>query len=407
MIDRDKNLDKDDNPGVDPEEVETEPESNTSHRSPELMRIWGSILQLGLGELSVKLGTGLLSITLVLLVAWVMGNFYLNKNITVQAAKETAASPLSVPTPQVSVPLYDMQVQNYFVSGIQRDVLLHTIIPEKPRYEIITYEVQPGDTIIGIAQKFNLAPETIYWGNLYTLADDPHRLSPGQQLNILPVNGVYYEWHEGDGLNGVAEYFGVTPESIINYKGNNLNPDTIGDYANPDIAPGTWLIIEGGKRELINWIAPRITRDDPAVAKTYGPGYCGEVYEGPVGNGTFIWPTVEHYLSGFDYDPSINHYGLDFAGSIGNGIYAVDSGVVVYAGWNDYGYGNLLVIDHGNGWQSYYAHLDTYLVQCGSYVYQGDLIGGMGSTGNSTGPHLHFELRSDVYGRVNPWNFLQ
>jgi murein DD-endopeptidase MepM/ murein hydrolase activator NlpD len=143
------------------------------------------------------------------------------------------------------------------------------------------------------------------------------------------------------------------------------------------------------------------------VAKNYGPGYCGEVYEGPVGFGTFVWPSVERYLSGFDYDPSMNHNGIDIAGSIGNAIYAVDSGVVVYAGWNDYGYGNLIVIDHGNGWQSLYAHLDTYLVQCGSYVYQGDLIAGMGSTGNSTGPHLHFELRSDEYGRVNPWNFLQ
>ncbi|MCJ7625145.1 MAG: M23 family metallopeptidase, partial [Anaerolineaceae bacterium] len=155
------------------------------------------------------------------------------------------------------------------------------------------------------------------------------------------------------------------------------------------------------------WSAPRITRDDPAVAKVYGPGYCGEVMDGPIGNGTFVWPTVERYLSGYDYSPETNHRGIDISGMLGNSIFAVDSGVVVYAGWNDWGYGEVVVIDHGNGWQSLYAHLSTYNVECGSYVYQGDVIAAMGSTGKSSGPHLHFELRSDEFGKVNPWNFLQ
>lgn len=406
-MDQNKNTGQENQSKIDPGQSETFKNTTDTKGAPELMRIWGNILQLGLGELSVKIGTGLLSITLVLLVAWVMGNFYLNRNTAEKTTAAAVDAPSVIPPAEVEVPQYDLDAQDYFMAGIQRNILLHTDLPAKPRGEIITYEVQAGDTIIGIAEKFNLQPETVYWGNPYTLADDPHRLSPGQVLNILPVNGVYYEWHEGDGLNGVAEYFGVTPETIINYPGNNLSPETIGDYAKPNIQPGTWLVIEGGKRELINWVAPRITRSDPAVAKNYGPGYCGEVYEGPVGSGTFVWPSVERRLSGFDYDPSINHNGIDVAGSLGNAIYATDSGVVVYAGWNDYGYGNLVVIDHGNGWQSLYAHLDTFMVQCGSYVYQGDLIAGMGSTGNSSGPHLHFELRSDEYGRVNPWNFLQ
>ena len=76
--------------------------------------------------------------------------------------------------------------------------------------------------------------------------------------------------------------------------------------------------------------------------------------------------------------------------------------MVVYSGWNDYGYGNLIVIDHGNGWQTYYAHLETIYAQCGQSVYQGDQIALMGITGNSTGPHLHFEMRSDTYGKVDP-----
>jgi murein DD-endopeptidase MepM/ murein hydrolase activator NlpD len=66
--------------------------------------------------------------------------------------------------------------------------------------------------------------------------------------------------------------------------------------------------------------------------------------------------------------------------------------VIVYAGWNDWGYGNVIVIDHGNGWQTLYAHLSQIRVGCGQSVNKGDLIGNVGSTGNSSGPHLHFEM---------------
>ncbi|HPS41589.1 MAG TPA: M23 family metallopeptidase, partial [Anaerolineaceae bacterium] len=105
--------------------------------------------------------------------------------------------------------------------------------------------------------------------------------------------------------------------------------------------------------------------------------------------------------------PSTNHFGIDIAGSIGNPIYSADNGVVVYSGWNNNGYGNLIVVDHGNGWQTVYAHLDTIQSQCGSFVFQGDVIGTLGTTGNSSGPHLHFEMRNKTYGKVNPWDFLQ
>ena len=84
--------------------------------------------------------------------------------------------------------------------------------------------------------------------------DNPHALQPGQELNILPVNGTYYEWQDGDGLNGVSTFFHVTPEDIINYPGNNLNPETIGDLAHPNIAPGTILIVPGGTREFVSWL---------------------------------------------------------------------------------------------------------------------------------------------------------
>jgi murein DD-endopeptidase MepM/ murein hydrolase activator NlpD len=117
-----------------------------------------------------------------------------------------------------------------------------------------------------------------------------------------------------------------------------------------------------------------------------------------------IWPAPGYYLSGYDYNPGI-HEAIDIGGAEGNAVWATDNGVVVYAGWHDGGYGNLIVIDHGNGWQSAYAHLQSVLVGCGYGVYQGETIGYLGNTGNSSGAHLHFELRLNGV-RVNPWNYL-
>ena len=164
----------------------------------------------------------------------------------------------------------------------------------------------------------------------------------------------------------------------------------------------------GGTRGFVTWSAPRISRSDPAVAKILGPGYCGVVVDGAVGNGTFVWPTTARYISGYHYSPETNHYAIDIGGTLGNAVYASDNGVVVYSGWNNYGYGNMVVIDHGGGWQTLYAHLlGDLLPACGSSVYQGDMIAHLGSTGNSSGPHLHFEMLSETYGKVDPTLFLQ
>ncbi len=369
-------------------------------------QIWENLLRLGLGETALRFGTALSSIVLVLLVIWVMSTFYLRGEFNT-ASEVAIAAPQAAPTALLKQPPLQPMRSGAFDGGIARLRELHTSLPVQPRGELTTYIVQKGDTIFGIAEKFNLKPETILWGNYYTLVDDPHRLQPGQELVILPVDGVYYRWNAGDGLNAVARFYGVTPEDIIQWPGNHLNPDTLGDWANPNIEPGTFLVVPNGRREFVTWSAPRITRQNPGVAKIFGPGACGTITDGPVGTGTFVWPSVERYLSGFDYSPETNHRGIDIAGKMGNAIFAADSGVVVYAGWNDWGYGNVVVIDHGNGWQTLYAHLSTLNVACGSYVYQGDAIAGMGSTGNSSGPHLHFEMLSDEYGKVNPWNFLQ
>lgn len=288
--------------------------------------------------------------------------------------------------------------------GIRRTVELHTSLPPQLRTEIITYTVETGDNLFKIAEAYGLQPETVLWGNYEVLRDNPQFLSPGQELRILPVDGVYYQWEEGDTLDKVAEFFKVTPDAIVGYSGNrfDLTQMSEGTLA---IEPGTWLVIPGGRRALKDWGPPAITRANPAAAAYYGSGYCGQIYEGAVGTGGFIWPTTATFLSGYDYNPAI-HPGIDIAGSVGNAIYATDSGVVVFAGWSEYGYGNLIVLDHGNGWQSAYAHLSAVNVTCGQSVAQGTVIGGLGSTGNSSGPHLHFEMRNDVYGKVNPWDFV-
>src|SRR5262249_27295716 len=152
-----------------------------------------------------------------------------------------------------------------------------------------------------IAEKYGLQPETVLWGNYNTLRDDPHNLRPGQKLNILPVDGTYYEWQAGDGLNAVAKFFGVKPEDIINYAPNKIDAASIGDYANPNIQAGSCLIVPGGTRPFISWSAPAgVTRDHPASASVLGDGACPPITGGAVGTGTFYWPTDHHYLSGFD-----------------------------------------------------------------------------------------------------------
>ncbi|MGD2253795.1 MAG: M23 family metallopeptidase, partial [Anaerolineales bacterium] len=268
--------------------------------------------------------------------------------------------------------------------SLSRRASLDTEIPNRPRVGVIRYTVQEGDSVFGIAKRFNIKPETVLWGSYEVLNDDPHTLRMGQELNVLPVDGTYHEWKAGDTLEGVADFYGVEATDIVDWPGNNLDP------INLVIEPGTWLVVPGGKRALRQWHVPTIARGRAGVGAAYGPGGCvGDFSSGAVGTGGFVWPAGNHYISGNDYWSG--HLAIDIAAGYGSRIYAADTGVVVYAGWSDGGYGNLIMIDHGNGWLTVYAHLSTVNVSCGQDVYQGGTIGLAGSTGNSTGPHLHFE----------------
>ncbi len=339
---------------------------------------------IGLGKSFLRTGTTVLSITLLVVVVWLLRIFYLQGP---EPAKASASAPEAVSTVLAPGDGSVQQVSLDIFSGIPRLAQVHTTIPSRPREDVEKYTVMKGDTIFGIAEKFGLKPETVLWANYYTLLDDPHALQPGQELNILPMDGTYHEWQQGEGLNAIATYYGVKPEDIINFPANNLDPAGIGDFANPNIKPGTWLVIPGGHREFISWSAPLgVTRENPASARVLGPGACDPVSGGAVGYGAFIWPANNHYLSGFDYSPSTNHWGIDIAGNEGEAVYSTDAGVVVYAGWNNYGFGNMIMVDHGNNFQSLYAHLSAINVGCGQSVGQGDVIGAIGTTGHSSGP---------------------
>jgi murein DD-endopeptidase MepM/ murein hydrolase activator NlpD len=290
-----------------------------------------------------------------------------------------------------------------FDDGIVRQVSPKTIIPNRPRENVITYTVQVGDNLFSIADKYGLKPETLLWGNYDTLKDNPEILKPDQVLNILPVDGTYYQWKQYDTLEGVASFFKVKPDAIIDYPGNNLDLTT-SITSTTAINPDTWLIVPDGKRAIKDWGPPAISRSNPAVARYYGPGSCGSIYEGAIGTGVFVWPTTEHWISGYTF--SSIHPAIDIAGQLGNAVYAADSGVVVYAGWSNYGYGNLLVIDHGNGWQTAYAHLNSIGVSCGQSVTRGIMVAALGTTGNSSGPHLHFEMSYNG-AKVNPLDYIK
>ncbi|NWF63542.1 MAG: M23 family metallopeptidase [Chloroflexi bacterium] len=365
-----------------------------------IAKFMSMLVHMGLGEPLVKLGTNLFSIAAIVLVIFMARTFYRQGREPLDSADqlqspEVEAAPLNVPA----------ESSNSVIEGVSRSAQLQTTIPNRPREELSAYVVQDGDTVFGIAEKFGLKPETILWGNYNTLLDDPHSLKPGQELIILPVDGVYWEWLGGIPFGEWARFYGVNPADVIEYPGNHLDTTAIGDYENANIKTGTWLIIPGGKRDFVSWSAPLgVTRENPASARVLGAGACDPVSGGAVGYGSFIYPTNKHYLSGFNWSPQTNHNGLDFAGNTGEAVYASDAGVIVYAGWNDYGYGNMIMVDHGNGFQTLYAHLSALNVGCGQSVGQGEVIGAVGSTGRSSGSHLHFEIMAGV--KVNPWDYL-
>ncbi len=260
----------------------------------------------------------------------------------------------------------------------------HTTLADWDRMQIITYTVKANDNVWAIAQGFGLQAETVLWANS-EVESQPDLLRVGQQLIILPVDGVYYQVQKGDTLESIAKKFKITADKIAEFKGNDLEEP----YA---LAAGQKLVLPGGKKEM-----PRINYSNYYPMTQVGSAPAGAVK----GSGRFAWPTrgtlSQLYWSG--------HPAIDVANRTGTPILAADDGYVVMSGRDTWGYGNQVVIDHGNGVKTRYAHLNTILVKAGQSVKKNQQIGTMGSTGRSTGPHLHFEIIvNDV--RRNPMGYL-
>lgn len=288
----------------------------------------------------------------------------------------------------VALPLPTLQATNADnVVDVGRAANLDTTIPDGVRQSIIKYTIEEGDTIFGIAKKFNLKPESILWANYDYFNDDPTTaLSIGAVLTIPPTDGILYTWKEGDDLAKVADKYDASETQIVSWPSNHL------DITDPVVQPDSFVMIPGGSRELKSWIqtvayAPR----SGATRVVAGPGGCQAPSTGPVGSTGFIWPTGTNVISGFDF--TSYHLGIDIAATEGTPVMASDSGTVVYAGWNDSGYGYMVMIDHNNGYSTLYGHLSVVSVACGSNVFQGSVIGLSGATGHAYGAHLHFEVR--------------
>ena len=330
------------------------------------------------------------AVTLALVAGMVGGALKWRQTSTVQALSPVPTAAPEKKPPQVSLPALESAVEAF--KSIERNILIKTNIPaDKPRYEVVEYRVSRGDSVFAISESFSIQPETVLWANYDVLQDDPHSLAPGQVLKIPPTDGIYYQWKENDTLESVANEYKTTVDEILNFPGNDI------DLADPTIDSGSWVMLPGGEREFVQWLVPTVASGASGTSGTSQSACPG----GAVGGGGFIWPADSNFLSGNDYWSG--HLGIDIAAGEGASVYAADSGVVTMAqGGYNYGYGNVIQIDHGNGYSTVYAHLSVIGVGVCASVGAGQWIGAAGNTGNSQGAHLHFEVRQGG-GFINPW----
>lgn len=248
---------------------------------------------------------------------------------------------------------------------------INTQVSVKPRSEIIEIKVEDGDSLSSIAKKFGISTETIKWANNL---DDIHSIKPGQTLKILPVTGVSHEVRSGDSVESVSKKYQAEAQAIVDFPFNDV-PD---DFK---LRVGQVLIVPDGVKE------------DQVPLRRRQPQYIASGPQSPAfeafGGARFVWPaggSISQYFAWY-------HPGIDIPNKAAPGIAASDGGKVLVAGWPDgMGYGNRVVLDHENGYTTLYAHLSNVYVSSGETVSRGQIIGQMGSTGRSTGIHLHFEI---------------
>lgn len=257
-----------------------------------------------------------------------------------------------------------------------------TIISKNNRNQTIVYEAKAGESVASVARDFGISPDTLRYANKI----DGNALTAGQKIKVPPLDGIYVAVSRNDTLSSISKKYKVSVADITKYNGI--------DSSQPIFA-GQELLVPGV-------VAPKTPASGSSGSATIAPSGI-DTRITPTNVGQFIWPTqsATHFISQ-GYKSS--HRALDLNRLNGWGIYAAAAGrVTIHV--SRYGYGNQIDLNHGGGIVTRYGHLSEFKVKNGDYVEQGQLIGIMGSTGRSTGPHLHFEVRvNDV--PLNPLNYL-
>ncbi|HSB66196.1 MAG TPA: LysM peptidoglycan-binding domain-containing protein, partial [Anaerolineales bacterium] len=231
----------------------------------------------------VVTGVWMLALSLVLLAGYIGWRVQTTQAASPQSQPTVTLMPeIIAPSPNLGTAVLPAFLKVLPEPGINRRTALHTNIPTRARTDVIEYTVTTGDSVFGIAKSFNLHPETILWANYELLNDSPDMLDPGMELNVPPVDGVYYQWQAGDTLESVAGKFDANYEEILGWEGNNF------DLTNPQVDPGAWIMVPNGHREFKQWVVPTIARANSGVLKSVlGPGACEGNYDGAYGSGAF------------------------------------------------------------------------------------------------------------------------
>jgi murein DD-endopeptidase MepM/ murein hydrolase activator NlpD len=267
-------------------------------------------------------------------------------------------------------------------SDSQMEVDPLTQVSDKPRADILEYTVEDGDTVASIAKKFGVDVDSIKWLNTGL---NEKKVKVGAVLKIPPVPGVVHTVKNGETVYSISKKYGVSAQAIVDFPFNEFTDDET--FA---LAIGQQIVVPDGQMPDEVIISPRST-----IATTPNAGAVSAT-------GKWIWPAAGSITQAF----RSWHKGLDVANHSGGPILAADSGTVIHASWDNSGYGNMVLVDHGNGTKTLYGHLSKFAVLVGQTVKRGDVLGQMGSTGRSTGTHLHFEIRTDR-GNLNPLDYLK
>jgi LysM repeat protein len=323
-------------------------------------------------------------IAIALLVFWRIGVSAEEGESGVTAVSTTA---IVTPTPELVVIEQDTAVDDSELKeplpiisdkGLSPNPVPQTFQGKLPNHQFETYIVKRGDAPASIAFQFGIQPETLLGGNAF-LSQEASLLQPEMELLIMSIDGVLHDVQSGDSLEGISAQYGIPVEDIIAYEANNLEFP----YR---LYPDTQIVVPGAVRAVEFW-------QPPALSAVRGAGSNG-IAPLVVGTGTFIFPVgSRNFTQRYWY----GHPGIDIALTEGSAVIASDTGTVTFAGWNAYGYGYLIVVNHGNGYETFYGHLSGINVGPGQVVNQGQIIGATGNTGNSSGPHIHFEIRQNAF----------